>query len=206
MPHFSSVGASQPVLSGKKPDKQLDVRTCGHFAGMRKEGVCGEPSRPISAHFVLSFFSPSTTVPCLILLSNRFACDMCSMPMYICIHTFLMASLIVYSGIFTFLRVKTIKLSHSFLSFLQGSWPSGFETQVCQKNLQTHAIGVSPDMGLGANFCKSLPQTRAVVVVARPTCPLSSDVPTTVRRQSTTDNHDQQLQSRGKITINNREP
>ena len=56
MPHFSSVGASRPVLSGKKPDKQLDVRTCGHFAGVRKEGVCGEPSRPISAHLVLLFF------------------------------------------------------------------------------------------------------------------------------------------------------
>ena len=101
---------------------------------------------------------------------------------------------------------KTIKLTNPFLGFLQWSRPSGFETQVCQKNLQTHGIGVSPDMGLGAKFCKSLAQTRAVVVVARPSCPLSSDVPTTVRRQSTTDNHDQQLQSRGKITINNPEP
>ena len=54
-------------------------------------------------------------------------------------------------------------------------------------------------------FCQSFGQIRAVVVVARPTCPVSS-VPTTVGRQSTTDNHDQQLQSRGKITINNQEP
>ena len=50
---------SQPVLkllSGKKPDKQLRVRTCGHFA-MRKEGVCGEPSRPISFFLSLLFLS-----------------------------------------------------------------------------------------------------------------------------------------------------
>ena len=56
MPHFSSVAAGARLLSGKKPDKQLRVRTCGHFA-MRKEGVCGEPSRPISFFLSLLFLS-----------------------------------------------------------------------------------------------------------------------------------------------------
>ena len=64
MPHFSSIAAGARLLSGKKPDKQLRVRTCGHFA-MRKEGVCGEPSRPIS--FFLSF----------LFLSHRFV-NVCS--------------------------------------------------------------------------------------------------------------------------------
>ena len=60
MNHFSSVGASQPVLSGKKPDKQRpDLRSLCHEEAT---GRGGEPSNPIATHFLLYFCSSYSTL------------------------------------------------------------------------------------------------------------------------------------------------
>ena len=62
MNHFSSVGASQPVLSGKKPDKQRpDLRSLCHEEAT---GRGGEPSNPIATHFLLYFCcDPALHIP-----------------------------------------------------------------------------------------------------------------------------------------------
>ena len=61
MNHFSSVGASQPVLSGKKPDKQRpDLRSLCHEEAT---GRGGEPSNPIATHFLLYFWDPALHIP-----------------------------------------------------------------------------------------------------------------------------------------------
>ena len=96
MPHFSSVAGAK-LLAGKKPDKQLRVRTCGHFA-MRKEGVCGEPSPPISFSFRL----------CFIFQSDRFVFDLCS-TLNIYFHTLLMST-----GHRTFSNVHETSLNVGF--------------------------------------------------------------------------------------------
>ena len=58
MPHFSSVAGSQPVLSGKKPDKQRpDLRSLCHEEAT---GRGGETSNPISFSFIFLLRSCSS--------------------------------------------------------------------------------------------------------------------------------------------------